>query len=236
MLHLIENSKAEFVIPIEKIQSKLAHIKAFIFDWDGVFNDGIKNFDSPSAYAEADSMGTNLLRFGCWNLTQQMPMMAIITGAYNPTAVQFAQREHFDAVYMSMKDKKEALFHFCHTYHIEPFEIAYFFDDANDIGVAKEVGLRFLIRRDATPLFMEFAKNDGFCDYISAHEGGNYAVREICETLLALQNQYQEILTHRGVFSEVFSAYFTLRQKIESIFYKKEAEVIQKLSFAEILN
>ena len=45
------------------ISAKLKTIKAFVFDWDGVFNNAVKNENKSSNFNEADSMGTNLLRF-----------------------------------------------------------------------------------------------------------------------------------------------------------------------------
>jgi len=33
----------EFITPVSELAEKLSSVKAFIFDWDGVFNDGTKN-------------------------------------------------------------------------------------------------------------------------------------------------------------------------------------------------
>ena len=54
---------AKFITPISEIDRKLTHIKAFVFDWDGVFNNGVKNENKSSNFNEIDSMGTNMLRF-----------------------------------------------------------------------------------------------------------------------------------------------------------------------------
>ena len=42
---------------------RLDKIKAFVFDWDGVFNNGAKDSEGASPFNEVDAMGTNLLRF-----------------------------------------------------------------------------------------------------------------------------------------------------------------------------
>ena len=60
---IFENLGAEFLLPQYKIAEKLQNIKAFVFDWDGVFNKGEKNATISSSFNEVDSMGTNLLRF-----------------------------------------------------------------------------------------------------------------------------------------------------------------------------
>jgi 3-deoxy-D-manno-octulosonate 8-phosphate phosphatase (KDO 8-P phosphatase) len=46
-----------------ELRARLAGVRAFLFDWDGVFNTGLKSDGSPSGFSEADSMGTNLIRF-----------------------------------------------------------------------------------------------------------------------------------------------------------------------------
>ena len=58
----------EFVASPRDLQHRLQNIRAFIFDWDGVFNNGAKTGAGGSGFDEADAMGTNLLRFGFWLL------------------------------------------------------------------------------------------------------------------------------------------------------------------------
>lgn len=55
--------KGEFVINSTALRQKFRTIKAFVFDWDGVFNNGQKNIDGHSTFSEVDSMGVNLIRF-----------------------------------------------------------------------------------------------------------------------------------------------------------------------------
>jgi len=53
----------EFILPEASLIERIKHIKAFVFDWDGVFTDAGKDHLLQSRFNEADSMGTNLLRF-----------------------------------------------------------------------------------------------------------------------------------------------------------------------------
>ena len=96
----IENSYSylggKFVTPINDIKNKLSQIKAYIFDWDGVFNNGEKSANGSSKFSEVDSMGTNLLRYSHFMKTKQLPLTAIISGEKNETAFYFCQRECFD--------------------------------------------------------------------------------------------------------------------------------------------
>jgi len=88
-----------FSRPFAEFKDRLSKIKAYIFDWDGVFNDGVKTVQGGSPFSEIDSMGTNMLRFGHWMKTGELPFVAVITGEENPTAQYLAQREHFHSVY-----------------------------------------------------------------------------------------------------------------------------------------
>lgn len=205
---------------ITNAQEKWANIKAFISDWDGVFNDGQKNPHFSGYFSESDSMGLNLLRYSRYLIHKNIPAFAIITGADNPTAIEFAKREKLQHVYSKILDKRVAFEDFCKKNNLKPHEVAFFFDDVNDLGVAKMCGMRFLIRRNATPLFTEFVQNNNFCDYISTEEGGKHALREICEQLFALDNQYEKIMLDRAEFSTTYQTYFSLRQKQTTTFFK----------------
>ena len=80
-----------FVTPVEELIQKLAECRAVVFDWDGVFNAGRKGHTSSSGFAEVDSMGTNMLRYGLWRRQGELPYTAIITGENNESAIGFAQ-------------------------------------------------------------------------------------------------------------------------------------------------
>lgn len=201
----------EFISPASDIQKKLQNIKVFLFDWDGVFNNGNKGGDTPSGFSEADSMGTNLLRFGHWLRHQQLPFTAIITGENNTAAIQLAEREHFNSIYYQVRDKATALKHLQTTYNIKLEEVAFCFDDVLDLPIAKQCGLRFMINRSSSPLFAEYVKQQHNCDYISAHSGGQHAVREICELILGLTEKFTTVVEERCAFSPLYQSYLQTR-------------------------
>lgn len=204
----------QFITPFDEFQTKLSKIKAFIFDWDGVFNAGIKINDQGSPFAEPDSMGTNLMRLGHWRTHKEsLPTFAIITGANNLPAMTLAKRERFQAVYMSIKYKVQALEHFCQTFSVSPEEVAYTFDDVNDLGVAKEVGLRFLVNRHASPAMKDYAIKHHRCDYITAHNGGEYAVREICELMLSTLGLFETVTECRVNYDTTYQKYLAERNQ-----------------------
>ena len=104
--HITALFNGRFLTEPVAIQEKLFQAKAFVFDWDGVFNNGAKNENGSSPFSEVDSMGINMLRFNHYLQRQQNPLAAIITGEKNQAANMFAKREHFHSVYYNIKTKR----------------------------------------------------------------------------------------------------------------------------------
>ena len=98
-----------FVTPIGTLVERMRTIRGFVSDWDGVFNQGAKGEGAESTYSEPDSMGTNLLRYALWRKHGKLPIAALITGAENPSARNFALREHFHAIYFGSRNKTAAI-------------------------------------------------------------------------------------------------------------------------------
>ncbi|MCU0391403.1 MAG: phosphatase [Thermoflexibacter sp.] len=210
----------EFVTPYKEIQNKLLSIRAWVFDWDGVFNNGIKDEQTGSVFAEPDAAGSNYLRFGHWlSHEKQHPYAIVITGANNPASFRFAQREHFHAVYLKVLNKIEALEHLKKEFGIDPSEVAFVFDDVLDLGVATLVGLRFLVRRNSSPLFTKFVRDRNLCDYITAHSGGEQGVREVCELVLGMSGVFDTVLEERIAFSQTYKEFLNGRNAVHPIFY-----------------
>ena len=49
-LYDFENIGGTFITPADHLKEKLSKIKAYIFDWDGVFNNGSKVGDRITSY------------------------------------------------------------------------------------------------------------------------------------------------------------------------------------------
>lgn len=205
-----------FITPPDKIATRLASINAVVYDWDGVFNPGFKGEGQPSSFNEADSMGTNMLRFGLWRRENRMPIAAIISGEQNKTARYFATREHFHHLYLGIPDKRLALTHLCESHNIEPANVAFVFDDVNDLGMATQCGLRLMVRRNASPLLQRYVSNNNCCDYITANGSSEYAVRETVEFILGFEGNFDNTIDARIQYDEAYQQYFTQRQAIET--------------------
>jgi 3-deoxy-D-manno-octulosonate 8-phosphate phosphatase (KDO 8-P phosphatase) len=200
-----------FLTPADRITLTLKEIQALVFDWDGVFNDGMKTGDLGSPFSEVDSMGINLLRFSWWLKYGKIPRTFIVTGMNNRTAIDFSRREHFDGIFLNYRDKSEALNKICEKLNLVPGNIAFFFDDVIDLGAAKVCGLSFCINNKADPLFIDFIKREKIGDYITASTGNTNAIREICSLLIGLTGNFDQVVDLRMKFKGEYKKYLDLR-------------------------
>ncbi|MBP7497720.1 MAG: hypothetical protein KA792_08670 [Bacteroidales bacterium] len=218
-----------FITPYLNLKEKAQNLRAIIFDWDGVFNSGVKGEGVNSPYYEADSMGINLLRFGYWLTNREIPLTSIISGENNISAYNLATREHFKSVYFSIKNKATALEHLRTLYGINSEQVAYIFDDVLDLQIASQCGLRFLIKREASAIFNDYVKHNNYCDYITASQGGNFAIREICELLISLNYNFNDIIEERINSTFNYEEYLKERNSLDTNFYTlEEGSIIRK--------
>ena len=217
-----------FITPPSVLIEKLSKVKAILLDWDGVFNDGRKTQSTGSGFSEVDSMALNMLRFSLW-LIQTAKLRvpsAIITGETNPSAFAFARREGFDTVYYQMKDKTKALAHFCDKYKLERHEVAFFFDDILDLSLAKQVGIRMLMKRSNGIAFNAYVAQQGYADYATSGDGGQYGIREASELWMALNGTLAEVIEKRMEFTGVYTDFITQRNSVTTDFFQLKGDEI----------
>lgn len=218
----------QFMIPEADIIEKLKTIKAFVFDWDGVFTNAGKDHNLDSKFSEADSMGTNLLRFSYYLNHKAIPLTAIISGEKNTAAFTFVDRERFHYSYSKFANKMMAVRHLCDLNNIQPSQICFVFDDVLDLSLAEACGLRVFIPRKSNPLFNEYVSRHQLADYVTGASSGEHAVREACELLIGLNGNYNDVVTERKNFSEVYASYLALRKATEPFYYTTlEGEIVE---------
>jgi 3-deoxy-D-manno-octulosonate 8-phosphate phosphatase (KDO 8-P phosphatase) len=217
-----------FITPAAEIKSRLVNIKAFVFDWDGVFNNGMKASSGGSTFSEVDSMGLNLLRFS-WFLTHKsLPITAILSGEKNDTAFYFCERECLTYSFSKIPHKLEALKFLCEKEKIRPDEIAYFFDDVLDIPIAEVCGIRIMVNQKSNPLFLNYCKSNNLIDYLTASQGGQFAVRESTELLIGLIGNFNDVINGRKNNSEAYQSYIQKRRAVKPDFYTLKEGRIEK--------
>lgn len=217
-----------FVTPVEELIQKLAECRAIVFDWDGVFNAGRKGHTSASGFAEVDSMGINMLRYGLWRRQRVLPYTAIITGENNQSAIGFAEREHLTAIYTGIRSKQHVIEHLCGEHDLKSAQIACVFDDINDLPMAEVCGLRLRVDSPASPMFADYVERHDLCDYVTGAKSGGYPVREICELLLGLMDAFDDVVESRVAFDAEYNQYLEARQSVVTDRYGQQDGVIGK--------
>jgi 3-deoxy-D-manno-octulosonate 8-phosphate phosphatase (KDO 8-P phosphatase) len=217
----------QFISDHTLISRKLKDIKAFIFDWDGVFNNGQKSLDGGSNFSEVDSMGTNLLRFSHFLKKGALPLTAVISGEKNDTAFYFCRRECFNYSFFKTPHKTDALNFICKEQKIKPEEVAYFFDDVLDLSVAAVCGLRLMVNRRANPLFVDYCVRHQLVDYLTGAEGGFCAVREATELLIGLNGNFDTVIHDRTHYTDNYKKYIDQRRAVKTQFFTVKDNVVQ---------
>ncbi|RME16267.1 MAG: phosphatase [Bacteroidetes bacterium] len=205
----------QFLINDKLFINQLEKVKLFIFDWDGVFTNGLKDADLQSQFNESDSVGLNLLRFSYYLKHHQHPYVAIISGEKNLSAFTLVKREFIHKHYFKIPHKIKAFEHLCESLGISEEETCFVFDDILDLSIAERCGLRLFVRKPSAVLFTEYVIKNQLADYISFSDGSYHAVREICELLMGCYNNFEDVLEERIHFTSRYQKYLELKRSIQ---------------------
>jgi 3-deoxy-D-manno-octulosonate 8-phosphate phosphatase (KDO 8-P phosphatase) len=224
---IFTKSGGVFNEPPAALSQRLSNIKAILLDWDGVFNDGKKDHIKPSDFSEGNAMGINMMRFSFYLKYGYNPKTIIVTGEENPAAVKLAIREHFNAAFFGIKNKADILPILYNQFDVAAEDCGFVFDDILDLSLAEMVGLRMFINDTANPMLIEYVWENGLCEYISGHTGSANGLRECCELLIGLNDNYSETIRHRSSWSDSYTTYLHARNHINPAFYKTiEGEIM----------
>jgi 3-deoxy-D-manno-octulosonate 8-phosphate phosphatase (KDO 8-P phosphatase) len=166
----------------KKILEKLKKIRMLILDVDGVMTDGKIIMDSEGRelknFNVRDGHGLKMIqRHGI--------EVAILTGRSSTVVEHRARDLKISEVYQGALNKKEIFRQILQKNLLSPDQIAYMGDDLVDIPVLKAAGFSATVA-DALELVKKIV------DHVTAGKGGDGAVREICEMLLAAQGFWPE--------------------------------------------
>lgn len=163
--------------------TRFEDIKAFAFDVDGVFTDGLvlampdgdllRQFNSKDCFGVRTAVDNG---FPC----------AIITGGVSQSLLHRAHSlgigdEH---LYMLSKDKAEDFLHFCNRIGLDPSQVAFVGDDIPDIPAMELAGLG-VCPSDAV------AEVRSAADLVSQYPGGRGCVRDLIESVLKPQGKWR---------------------------------------------
>lgn len=156
----------------------MKEVKAIALDVDGVLTDG-GVWWGPSGeewkrFCFADIMGVSLAR-------KAGLVVALISGEDSPLVDRFAAKMGITDVEKNCKDKAEALRRFSEHAGLALSEVCFMGDDINDVRAMRLAGFA------AAPANAHPAARD-CAAFISTHNGGNGAVRDLVDRVLAARN------------------------------------------------
>lgn len=150
-------------------------IKAIVFDVDGVLTDGGvwwgPNGEEWKRFHFADIMGLSLAR-------KAGLILALISGENSPLVDRLAGKFGIVDVHKGCKDKAQVLRAVAEHHQLEMEEICFMGDDVNDLAALALAGLS-ACPADARPAVRSQ------CRVVTENRGGNGAVRELVDRLLA---------------------------------------------------
>lgn len=158
---------------------RFARVKALVTDVDGVLTDGGMYYgpegEIMKKFNTRDGMGIALLRKAGFKI-------AFITGEAVETARRRAEKLQIDDVYLGVEDKWAAMEDFLKKHGLTPEEVCYVGDDVNDLPVLQRVGVALTVA-DGMDAVKKIAHG------ITSRRGGEGAIREIADALLALRGR-----------------------------------------------
>ena len=104
--------------------------------------------------------------------------VAIISGEDSAIVHARAAKLKIDDVYCGAHNKRVAIDELCQRHGLELHEVAFIGDDLNDLPALECVGLACAVADAAEPV-------QAIAHYVTKRRGGDGAVRELCELLIA---------------------------------------------------
>ncbi|MCD6487439.1 MAG: HAD hydrolase family protein [Syntrophobacterales bacterium] len=168
---------------------KLKEVTLLVLDVDGVLTDGkiiIDDLGNESKnFNVRDGHGLKLLmRSGV--------DVAFLTGRESEVVKHRADELGIDNVYQGVRDKAKMMGKLLATKGLSGECVAYVGDDIVDIPAFRMVGFSAAVA-DA----LEYVKLNA--DYVTVKEGGNGAVREICEMILSARGKWDDVTSRYGM-------------------------------------
>lgn len=156
---------------------KIKPIRLVAFDVDGVLTDGgLYLSDSGEEFKRFNSLDGHGLKM----LRASGVELAIITGRRSKCVELRAKNLGIAHLYQGVDDKWEAMQALLAEIQLTPEAAAFMGDDVIDLPIMRRVGLALSVPA-APPLVRNHAH------YVSQRDGGNGAVREVCELIMAAQ-------------------------------------------------
>lgn len=170
------------------VTERAARVKLLLMDVDGVMTDGtLWNVpDGQGGYAESkgfDSQDGIALQWLSWNGIKT----GVISGRVSPATEIRAKQCKMSYIYQGHIEKIPILEEIIADAGVSPDEIAYIGDDLTDVVVMLRVGFAVAVA-NARPEVKSAAH------HVTEAKGGQGAVREVAELILAAQGHWAALL------------------------------------------
>lgn len=163
---------------------RAAGIRLLALDVDGVLTDGKIYFDSEGrelkSFYTRDGLGMKALQ-------RSGTRLAIITGRKSPMVTQRATELDIDFVFQGSSDKLEAYMELLDQSGLEDKQVCYAGDDWIDLPVLRRCGLAITVPTADRELRERV-------HWVTTRDGGDGAVREICDLILTAQGHFERLL------------------------------------------
>jgi 3-deoxy-D-manno-octulosonate 8-phosphate phosphatase (KDO 8-P phosphatase) len=170
------------------IRNRAARIKLALFDVDGVLTDGRLLYSDDGRELKAFHVHDG---FGLKRLIANGIEVGIITSRMSHMVTERTAELGIAHVYQGQGDKLACYEELIHALKLEPDQTSYCGDDFPDLHVMARVGLSIAVA-NAHPLVSERAH------WCTRRRGGEGAVREVCDLLLAAQDKTEGELARFG--------------------------------------
>jgi len=168
-----------------ELQEKARKIKLLLLDADGILTDGRIYYgdygDEIKSFDVHDGVGLFL-----W--AEAGRKSCILTAKKSSILKRRAKEIRVSKVYHNSHRKIRSYEIIKKKFHLKDEEVCYMGDDLIDIGVLKKVGLAITVPQ--APQEVKVC-----VDYITQHNGGRGAVREVVELILKTQGLWEELIS-----------------------------------------
>ena len=164
--------------------NKLKSIKILLLDVDGVLTDGSIIYDDEGMQIKAFNVKDGL---GIRLLIDAGIKVGIVTGRTSQTVHHRCKDLGISLIFDGVRDKAEVLDIVLEKTNIQAQEVAFIGDDLLDLPLLKRVGLSIAVA-DADETVRQNV------DMVTFANGGEGAVREVCEAILKARGIWQEII------------------------------------------
>ena len=167
-----------------QVLAKARNIKLLVLDVDGIMTDGKLLYgtdgEAIKAFHVLDGHGIRmLLQYGI--------EVGIISARQSPMVTKRASDLGIQYVQQGIHDKYKALTSLLKQLNLHEKDCCYMGDDVIDLPVLTKVGFAVSVPNSHPEVALRV-------DFITKANGGNGAVREICDLILRAQNHYDTMM------------------------------------------